>query len=251
MEIVGDCWGRKELSDCLGVRKLSAIRMTGYDRALLELRTKSGELAVAVQGLLRRAVEVVRSGSGEPVDWRTADDRVDRLRDAIVERCFTIMSLQQLRTQDLRWILGYQRIAQELERIADYACDLAELSCLHPEGVWPESILAMVRDLLGMFEYLVPVLLGEREIDRDLDEQDDALDRTYNELQQEILAAGRQRPGDGSLAFSLILARTMERMGDHAVNVAEMLVYIKTGQRRLTQRERTPGQSDKGRAGGE
>ena len=218
---------------------MSATRLTGYDRALLELRTKNGELSVLVQELLARAAGTLEGHAGL-ADWRAADNQIDGLRDDIVERSFAIMSLQQLRIQDLRWILGYQRIAQELERIADYACDLAELSLLRREGAWPDEILNMARHLLTMFEFCTSVMKEEKEIDKDLDEQDDILDQAYSLIQRELLADSRQRPGDGGLAFSLILARTLERMGDHVVNVAEMLLYVKTGQRRLKKRGQTP-----------
>lgn len=89
------------------------------------------ELGMAVRHLLSGALEALRMNVHD--NWHLRDEAIDLARDQIVERCFNMMGLQQLRDQELRWILGYQRIAQELERIADYACDVAELSELRPD----------------------------------------------------------------------------------------------------------------------
>lgn len=210
-------------------------RMTGYDRALLELKTKNIELSSLVKDLLEKTISAL-SGKEELKDWRSADNAIDRVRDEIVNRCFAIMSLQQLRPQDLRWILGYQRIAQEMERVADYACDVAELNTLKTPGTWSKEIMLMANHLQKMFDYDEQFLRESREIEQDLDEQDDILDQTYAILQSDLVKTERDKSHDGDLAVSLVMGRTLERMGDHLVNIAEMVLFIKTGQRRLNKR---------------
>ncbi len=157
------------------------------------------------------------------------------MRDRILKRCFDIMSLQQLRGQDLRWILGFQRIAQELERVADYACDLAELSELKPEGNWSVDILQMTRQLTDMTDYTVGILKGEKEIIMDLADEDDVLDQAYASFKAVLVKGSQTKSNDGQLGLCLVVARTIERMGDHIVNVAETLLYIQTGNRRLAE----------------
>ncbi|AET70836.1 phosphate uptake regulator [Desulfosporosinus orientis DSM 765] len=207
------------------------FRKSGYDKVLLNLRVMTAELAEAVQNHLKAAIEALEKGE-TVLDWERQDDVIDQLRDNIVDRSYDIMSLQQLRDQDLRWLLGFRRMAQELERSADYACDLAELSELRPEKDWPADIRQMAKQLLFMIEYTTAILKGNKEIDRDLADEDDVLDEAYAEF-KEALLKGSPRFNEGQLGIFLVIARTIERMGDHIVNVAETLLYIQTGKRRL------------------
>ncbi|MCB8816191.1 phosphate signaling complex PhoU family protein [Desulfosporosinus shakirovi] len=208
------------------------FRTSGYDRVLLNLRVMTVELAEAVQKHLSAAIEALEKGEMVQ-DWEKKDDVIDQLRDNIINRSFDIMSLQQLRSQDLRWILGFQRMAQELERSADYACDLAELSELKPERDWPEDIQQMAKHLLLMIEYTVAVLKDEKEILMDLAEEDNVLDQAYANFKAALVKGSQTKCNDGQLGLCLVIARTIERMGDHIVNVAETLLYIQTGSRRL------------------
>ena len=212
---------------------MAMTRMSGYDRALVQLRLMAVELALAVRRQLGAALGTL-ANPGLDVDWRQRDREIDALRDALAQRCFEIMSLRQLRDQDLRWILGYQRIAQELERVADYACDLAELSHLRPEGDWPCFIPEMAGRLVEMQDYIVAVLRQELETVSDLHAEDELLDRVFQHVREELIQSPAYKNKGDSLAVAFVLARTMERMGDHMVNVAEALVYIETGSRRLS-----------------
>ncbi|MDQ7093086.1 PhoU domain-containing protein [Desulfosporosinus sp. PR] len=214
---------------------MGVFRTSGYDRVLLNLRAMVVELAEALQDHLGAAIEALKKGDMIQ-DWEERDDVIDQMRDCIVKRSYDIMSLQQLRSQDLRWILGFQRMAQELERVADYACDLAELSELKPEGNWSTDILKMAEQLTDMTNYTVSILKGETEILRDLADQDDVLDLAYANFNAALIEGSPQKYDDRQLGLSLVLARTLERMGDHIVNVAETLLYVQTGVRRLTER---------------
>lgn len=214
---------------------MGAFRTSGYDRVLLNLRAMVVELAEALQNHLSTAIDALKKGETVQ-DWEERDDVIDQMRDCIVKRCYDIMSLQQLRSQDLRWILGFQRMAQELERVADYACDLAELSELKPKGNWSVDILQMAEQLTSMTDYTVSILKGETEITRDLADQDDALDLAYADFKAALVEGSQKKYDDGQLGLSLVLARTLERMGDHIVNVAETLLYVQMGVRRLAEK---------------
>lgn len=211
---------------------MGIFRTSGYDRVLLNLRVMTVELAEAVQTHLSAAIEALEKGETVQ-DWEKRDDVIDQLRDNIVNRSFDIMNLQQLRSQDLRWILGFQRMAQELERSADYACDLAELSELKPEKNWPEDIRQMSKQLLLMTDFTVAILKGEKEIKIDLADEDDVLDQAYASFKAALVKGSQTNCNDGQLGLCLVVARTIERLGDHIVNVAETLLYIQTGNRRL------------------
>lgn len=207
---------------------MAVYRLTGYDRTLMDLRLMTTELGMAVRQLLSGALEALRTNVHD--NWHLRDEAIDLARDQIVERCFNIMGLQQLRDQELRWILGYQRIAQELERIADYACDVAELSELRPDRACPSEIWEMAVQLSAMFD---DALASLKEGDKSSDwvAEDEKLDQIYARLQQELVRSSRNQEMNQELGFKLILARTLERMGDHVVNVGQQHYYVQTGQR--------------------
>jgi len=208
---------------------MNNYRLSGYDRALMEIRSSIVELAQGVSALLEKGLRVLATPeSARTIDWRKEDDQIDQMRDRIVQRILEIMTLQQLRTQDLRWLLGYHRMAQELERVADYACDIAELAGLSSEIKQPEEILQMAKQTQLMCEKTIESLQLEQDRVEELDRLDDFLDSTYIALQKRFVSES-QIEKTGYLGFSLILARTMERIGDHILNVAEALVYIKVG----------------------
>lgn len=210
---------------------MGVTRLTGYDRALFELRTMTRDLALKVRAQMESALKNLKKASAETVDL---EEEIDEERDRIVNRCIEVMCLQQLRTQDLHWILGFKRIAEALERIGDYARDVSELNDLEHEK-WVPDIHHMAEHLLDMFDYTVEVLDEKREPDIDLDENDDFLDETYCRLKQELVDASKMGNRSGNLGLTLVLARTIERMGDHVVNVGEMLLYAQTGHRRLSE----------------
>lgn len=210
---------------------MSITRLTGYDRALMEIREMIIELAQGVKDLLDKGLSNLASpDSLLGVDWRKEDDQIDDLRDKVLDRILEIMTLQQIRIQDLRFLLGYQRMAQELERIADYACDIAELAVLSSNMEHLEEVLLMADQTRRMCQRAVEAIENETDDVEDLDQMDDMLDTTYGVLQRQFLNDG-QSGKMGCLGFALIFARTMERMGDHLLNVAEALVYIKTGKK--------------------
>ncbi len=208
---------------------MSNYRLTGYDRALIDVRTMIVNLALEVKALLGKGLGVIETPeSAHGIDWRKEDDQIDQMRDRIVNRILEIMSLQQLRTQDLRWLLGYHRMAQELERVADYACDIAELAVLSSGIKLPEKVLQMAKHIELMSEKTIESLQLEQDSVEELDRLDDFLDLTYIDFQKRFVSES-QSEKTGYLGFSLILARTMERIGDHILNVAEAFVYIKVG----------------------
>lgn len=210
---------------------MSNYRLSGYDRALMEIRIMIVDLAKSVNSLLVKGLGVIDNPqSMADTDWRREDNQIDQKRDQVINRILEIMSLQQLRTQDLRWLLGYHRMAQELERIADYACDIAELAGLSSELLMPEEMSLMSNQTGRMFEMMLESLQLEQDKVEDLDRLDDVLDKAYADLQKQFIAESQNKK-TGCLGFPLILARTMERMGDHILNVAEALVYIKTGEK--------------------
>lgn len=77
-------------------------RLSGYDRALMEIRTMILELAQGVEDLLSRVLSNLETPDAlQDMDWRKEDDQIDAMRDKVLKRILEMMTLQQIRTQDL------------------------------------------------------------------------------------------------------------------------------------------------------
>ena len=192
-------------------------------------------LSKSLDALMRQDLQLAR----QIVD---ADDFADDITFGIQARTMQLLALQQPMARDLRMIGASLRIVVDLERIGDYAVDIAKVT----------------RSLAGhsFFKPLVDIpLLGELSrkmvtdslqayVNRDLDmciqvaRDDDAVDDVCDRLQHELMDKMRE---DSSLVEPatrlLLVARTLERAADHATNIVEQIYYIETGEMRPLARE--------------
>lgn len=206
----------------------------------------------ALGSLIRRTASLGREVDRMLADALTALELQDRiLAQAILERddyvddedagieqdALELISLQQPRQEDLRMMAGLLRVGRDLERVADYSCDIAEVAL----ALADESYYKPLNDLprLGQMarEMLKQAIIALETHNSDLakrvNDADDAVDALYVSLYQELVTAMEDNPKIIRQASHLALvARYLERIADHAVNVAEMTVFAVEGRRR-------------------
>jgi phosphate transport system protein len=162
------------------------------------------------------------------------EDAINELQIEIDERVVQLLALQQLMATDLRFVLAVSRINNDLERIADQAVNIAQSALRivrHPRvkpyvdlprmGTLAES---MVRDALNA--------LVERNVElaRSVLSRDDQVDGLRDQIFRELLTYMMENSAVVFPAFELILvAKNLERVGDHATNIAEDVIYIVAG----------------------
>ncbi len=190
-------------------------------------------------GLAERAVhqamEAVLEAQEEPAQRvLTEENAINELQIEIDDRVMHLLALQQLMAADLRLVLAVSRINNDLERIGDQAVNISEAALRivrHPR-VKPyvdlprmsELAEEMVRDSLNA------VVRRDVELARSVLTRDDQVDRLRDQIFRELLT---YMMGDSSVvfpAFELILvAKNLERVGDHATNIAEDVIYMVEG----------------------
>jgi phosphate transport system protein len=190
-------------------------------------------------GLAERAVhqamEAVLEAQEEPAQRVLAEENaINELQIEIDDRVMHLLALQQLMAADLRLVLAVSRINNDLERIGDQAVNISEAALRivrHPR-VKPyvdlprmsELAEEMVRDSLNA------VVRRDVELARSVLTRDDQVDRLRDQIFRELLT---YMMGDSSVvfpAFELILvAKNLERVGDHATNIAEDVIYMVEG----------------------
>jgi len=163
------------------------------------------------------------------------DKKIDQFYRQIEQECSTFLTLQAPVAQDLRLLSAFMQLVRDLERIGDYAKDLGDvamkLTPYPPQDCMPE-IAAMSRHAQHM---LATSLEALTELDRHAGERvkrlDDRVDAAYEKLYQ-TLSQQRNISGVVEPIVLLVLAlRYLERMADHATNIAQRVSYIVTGKR--------------------
>jgi phosphate transport system protein len=164
-----------------------------------------------------------------------ADRAVDQMELAIDERCIRILALQQPAASDLRFVAAVLKMVTDLERIGDLAVNMAEripamcaetpLRAVEELPGLAAAAQAMLRDALEAF---VAGDAGKAAAVRAADDKVDAWTaRLYAELEREMAADGtRVARGLATIFF----AKHVERVADHATNVAEMVTYLVRGE---------------------
>lgn len=192
---------------------------------LLEMGGLAEErVRAAIQGLVSRDMAVI-----EQVLY--GDEPINALHIEIDERCFKLLALHQPMAADLRQIVAAVKINTDLERVGDLAVNIAEAAkryALHPPVKklidiprMGDIAQAMLRDALDSFVRRDTVLAQQ------VLNEDDRLDGLKTQIFRELLTYMLQDPGTVEPALDLILiSRHLERIGDHATNVAEDVIFM-------------------------
>src|SRR6266404_3613752 len=194
-------------------------------RRLLEMGGLAEEhVRLAIKGLVDRDQALTDRVLG-------GDEPVNALHIEIDNRCFTLLALHQPMASDLRTIVSAVKINTDLERVGDLAINIAEAAqqyASHPPvkkliDIPRMAAIAqrMLRDALDAFVRR-DTTLAQRVLD-----EDDALDDLKTQIFRELLTYMLQDPATIEPALDLILiSRHLERIGDHATNVAEDVIFM-------------------------
>jgi phosphate transport system protein len=163
------------------------------------------------------------------------DKKIDRLYRQIEADCVLLMTLQAPVAQDCRLLGAFMQLVRDLERIGDYAKDLAEISLkLFPYP--PHSCMPIVETMSHQAQAMLAMSLAalielDAEAGQRMKEKDSTVDASYETLYH-TLASQRNYTGVLEPILLLVLAiRCLERMADHATNIGQRVSYIVTGSR--------------------
>ena len=208
-----------------------------YDAELLQLDTMLARMGHAAAGAITSAMTALKNGDVELARSVIArDNEIDSVEHEIEHRCLTLFLRQQPVASDLRKVSTALKMVTDIERIADQASDIAEitlhlkLDSAHTVGVLDDLyrmgdiVLGMVKDSIASYVQ-VDLSTAAQVIARD----DDA-DNMFSCISKDIAHYIAAHPEEGETALDLfMIAKYLERLGDHAVNVAEWVEFLKTG----------------------
>ena len=209
---------------------------SSYRERLGQLRASVLRMGTFAADMLVRAMEALTQQNLELArEVHRSDDVADDLDFQIERAAISMLASQQPMSKDLRAILGALRIATDLERIADYAKDIAKTTVAVGAEPWYKPL----DDIERMGQIAGEILQGALRAFADQDvalarqvaARDEALDELWHKLWAELNDTMKSRPEViPQASYLLLVARYLERIGDHTVNVVERVNYIETGE---------------------
>lgn len=210
-----------------------------FERELASLREALVRMGTLVESQIEGALDALRrrdSAAAEKV--RNQDTYLNELFRQIREQVFMVISTQQPVARDLRYLMGLQYIATELERMGDYAVRIARMTttlCALPEAPLRVEFGLMGELAIGQVHDILEALIEQNEPRaREVAGRDNEIDRLYHRVFEDLL----KEMGDGHVdtdgalrAVTLLLvAHNLERIADRVTNVAEDIVFLESGQ---------------------
>lgn len=189
----------------------------------------------AAEELICDALDGLHANRGELALELSGRDRVvDEWDIRIEEECLKILALYHPVANDLRRVTVVMKIALELERVADLAVSIAERSSAMSQfGSFPmpSRLDEMAREALSMLHDSIDAFVEQNPRSaRDICKRDDHVDKLNDELIQEVMDVMKRRPELIEPAMHLFsVIRHVERVADHATNIAEDVVYLVEG----------------------
>ena len=162
------------------------------------------------------------------------DDKIDELREYIRDRSIELLVLKQPMARDLRYIYALGFIALELERIGDYAVNIAEETIKICQDEYIKDLI----DIPKMYEECKKMILEVKEslenenedLAREIALQDDKIDSLYNRVQEDCLRVMNANPQTINQGVNLLfIGRYLERIGYHITNICEMIIFAING----------------------
>jgi phosphate transport system protein len=213
-----------------------------FHEQLDSVLTDLGGICDDVEQAVRLASQALLEGDAALAEQVISDDaKIDDARERVEENCFTLLSLQQPVASDLRVVVSALRMVSELERMGDLSVHVAKIARLRvPEVAVPDQLrptMSQMADVAQDMVSRVARIIRNKDVESAiaLGRDDEVMDRLRRQSFHEIF--GNDWPHGVEPAVDVaLLGRYYERIADHAVSVANRIVFVVTGQR--------PGEDD-------
>ena len=210
---------------------------TQYEADLAALKESLARMSRLSADAVEDALEALCTADAEEAKGIIkGDTEVNRMERDIEHRCMTLLLRQQPVAGDLRRISTAMKVVTDIERIGDHAADIAEiiphLVTVRKEGDPAVSqAIAMGKKAHQMILDALDALTAEDEnAARRVIAADDEVDYDFNAIKHQLAQEIAEDPGKVDAALDLLMViKYLERIGDHAVNVAEWVQFVRTG----------------------
>lgn len=199
-----------------------------------ELKSLNDELLTMcsmVEKAIDRSVKALYDGDVETARKIMAqDDDIDKEQTVIQQMCFDLLMTQQPVASDLRFVSAASSMVRDMERIGDHAADIAEITILIQKTHYRENLRTIRKMADATTDMLRNSILAfidrDEKMAKNVIKRDDVVDELFVEAKAEVIGRIRKDEEIGEEAADLLMvAKYFERIGDHAVNIAEDLIF--------------------------
>ncbi|MBO0843927.1 MAG: phosphate signaling complex protein PhoU [Nocardioides sp.] len=198
------------------------------------------EICQEVETSVRHATQALLAGDSQVAEQVIADDdKIDKARERVEDTAFSLLSLQQPVAGDLRVVVSALRMVSELERMGDLSVHVAKIARLRvPDIAVPEDARPTIARMGEVAEDMVrrvAAVLTDKDVEAaiEIGRDDEEMDQLRRTSFAQLLGDGWQHGVEAAVDIAL-LGRYYERIADHAVSVANRVVFVVTGQLPVT-----------------
>lgn len=183
-------------------------------------------------GAVRKAQAALEMGDAAAAkNIVEGDENVNRFEKEIEQRALRIIIKYQPVANDLRDVTGALKMITDIERIGDQAADIASVFLKIGEAVRDDDLSAMFAHVADMATAAVNAFVnGDRKLAEKTIALDDRSDEMFASIKDKMCERLKSRPEEAEkIIYIMMIAKYLERIGDHAVNICEWAVFVKTG----------------------
>jgi len=202
-----------------------------FDEQLAELNDEMVEMGNRIMESIDNAIDaLVNKDVDKAKVIMENDSKIDRLQKRIENICFNLLIQQQPVARDLRTVTAAMKMVTDMERIGDHAADISEMTVLMGEKSRASSfefIRKMASETMMMLSHSIEAYV-EKDTDKaeEVIKHDDIVDKLYDATRKNVVDLIIRNPSEGEEATDyLMIAKYFERIGDHAGNIAEWVIY--------------------------
>jgi len=207
-----------------------------FNEEIKRLKNEMLKMGSMVEEAIRKSIKALENQdlklAGQVLEQ---DDEIDKYEIELEEMCTKLIALQQPVARDLRTIIVISKLATDLERIGDHACNIAS-QALH---IGKEEFIKPLIDIPRMTEIVTTRLRKSLDafVKQDVElaavvaKEDEKVDIFDEQILRELLTFMMEDPSTIKQAIALMfISRFLERIGDHSTNICERVIYMKTGE---------------------
>ena len=206
-----------------------------FDLELKALNDKLIEMGALVEGAIKNTITIITNGEYDKLETsRIIEEKINTMEREIQNYCLNLLLLQSPVAGDLRTVSAALKMITDLERIGDQAIDIAEMSTYLKdcENIYSMTHLSeMAERSSNMVTTAIDAFVKkDLKLAKTVATMDDAIDDLFNKVKQEVIVIINANKELGQQAIDvLLIAKYFEKIGDHAENIGEWVVFSITG----------------------
>ena len=210
-----------------------------FERQLLELNNELIQMGSMIEHAIEMGISALVRQDVEKAKKAIAyDEEIDAQEKTVESLCMKLLLQQQPVAKDLRLISAALKMITDMERIGDHAADISEMTILMSDATYERSAINidlvenMAKETTDMVIKCVDAFVNkDLELARTVIAQDDVVDDLFADFKQQLIKKINENVKNGEQATDMLMvAKYFERIGDHATNIAEWVIYSITGE---------------------